>query len=169
MLVELHRLLPGLVGISKEIPLNILLPRRAEDRLRADPLVDVQGNGINLEPSLLLGLALSGPLQPGLMITQSFSQELVLFGGDGLTAGLLQQGGDLVCLAGGIEAQHGGKVGVVVVTLLLGLRHRALAGNHCCGDIRSLVISVLVMNYLLVVYAFFLSLRHRCKPLSVRL
>ena len=78
MLVELDGLLIFQLRVSKEIPLDVLTGDDLEDRLGADSLMNVEGDGIHLKGLLL---ALPRPFKPRLPVPERIGQKLRLFGG----------------------------------------------------------------------------------------
>ena len=128
MPVELHSLVVCLLRIAEERRFDVLAGRDPKNRLRADPLMDVQRNGVHLEPPLL---ALVRPLQPRLLIPKGLAKLRCLCGRQRLPLRLLQKFRELVRLTGGVETQHRSEPRAVLVPNLRHEGNGALCRNLC--------------------------------------
>jgi hypothetical protein len=124
VLIELHGFRIVVLRIGKEIALDILACQHAQDGLRGDALVHVQGDRLDLEPRLL---ALAAPFQPRLVPAQRVREHLRLVRRKRPLPGNRQQLGQLVRRCGvRRRAQHRRQVRVVFVAELGRLLNDAL-------------------------------------------
>ena len=140
--VELDRLGPVFLRFGEEFALDVLAPGSAEDSLGTHPLVDGEGDGVDLKVALLLGLALACLLEPGLVVAQGFFKKLLLLGRQGLAAGFVDQREDAVGLARWVVPEDRREVGIVPVLLFQSHGHRSLAGGAARGEAEALVVVV---------------------------
>ena len=117
MPVELYSLVVCLLRVAKQRRFDVLAGRDPKNRLRADPLMDVQSNRVHLERALL---ALVRPLQPRFLIPKRFTKPRCLCGRKRLPLRFLQKFREFVRLPRGVETQRRGEARAVLVP---NLRH----------------------------------------------
>ena len=126
MLVELHGLAVRLLRVGEQVALHVLALGHLEDRLRANPLVDVERDWIDDEPP---GLPLSGPLEPGLTLTQRVGDDSRLVLRQRSSRRRIEKRGQLAGPGRRVETQYGRQMRIVRVVDLRRLAHASLRGE----------------------------------------
>ena len=137
VLVELHRLAVLQLRVGEERPLRRLAQRQLQDGLRRDPLVDVQRDRVDVEPTSAPACRPTPATARGRRSASASS-----FASSAVSArwrAVSSSSGSRSARAGRVEAQDGRQVRVVGVAGLRDFLHLALRGQAGRRDVLALV------------------------------